>query len=191
DRAGGAAGRGTARSTLGAEWIEERDLHRGRLRVAEPRHRRRTTVLPRRQPGAADVRLLGLRFAERRLPPPVAEPLPRQRRHLLRRLGRSELPERRRRPHAGRDHDHRRLGLPLDKRGLPPRHRLGAWLPRAIRVTAVAGCALPVAGGQLPVACGALYCAVSRDLSTSTSTPRTSTNFFNSSGEPLSAGKVP
>ena len=52
------------------------------------------------------------------------EPREGRRRHLLRRLRRPELPrvDRHRRGY----HDHRRLGLPVDQRGLPARHRAAA-----------------------------------------------------------------
>ena len=60
-------------------------------------------------------------------------PAHRRRRHLLRRLGRPELPRRRRGRdrHRRRDDDHRRLRLPRDERDLPPRHAVGAGVPRA------------------------------------------------------------
>ena len=42
--------------------------------------------------------------------------------------------------HRRRDHDHRGRDLPLDQRGLPPRHRVGPDLPLAVRrATALAG----------------------------------------------------
>ena len=56
--------------------------------------------------------------------------------HVLRRLGRPELPRDERRDR--RDHDHGRRCLPLDERGLPARHGVGAELPLAVRRAAVA-----------------------------------------------------
>ena len=56
-----------------------------------------------------------------RLAPRLDEPVPRQRRHLLRRLRRPELP-RRTEQRARGDDDHGRRDLPLDQRRLPARH---------------------------------------------------------------------
>ena len=61
----------------------------------------------------------------------LAEPEHRQRRHVLRRLRRAELPRRRgdRDEHPRRHHDHGRHAVPLDERRLPARHALGSRVP--------------------------------------------------------------
>ena len=60
---------------------------------------------------------------------------PARRRHLLWRLGRAELPRRRRigDQRRGRHHHHRRRHVPGHQRRLPPGHRLGAGIPRPVR----------------------------------------------------------
>ena len=63
------------------------------------------------------------------------EPFHRQRRHVLRRLRRPELP--RNDADRRRDHDHWRRRVPLDERGLPAGHEVGADVPRAVRDAAL------------------------------------------------------
>lgn len=65
------------------------------------------------------------------------ERLDRQRRHLLRRLRRAELP-RRHRYHRGH-HDHGRRRMPLDERSLSSRHRVGACVSQQLRDPPVRG----------------------------------------------------
>ena len=113
------------------------EVHVGRVRraVGDERPRRQDVPLRRRP-----LRLVGtlnaitpswLRISQ--------NPSHRERRHLLRRLRRPELPRRRRDrdEHPRRDDDHRRHALPLDERRLPARHAVGARVPRAVRRAAV------------------------------------------------------
>ena len=70
------------------------------------------------------------------LAPDLHEPVPRGRRHLLRRLRRAELP--RLDEHRRGDHGHGRHALPCDDRGLPDGHRVRAGVPPAVRHASVA-----------------------------------------------------
>ena len=100
------------------------------------------------------------------LAPRLPEPLHRERRHLLRRLGRPELPRRGRErdEHRGR-HDHRgRHAVPLDERRLPARHAVGARVPRAVRRPALSSISRAPATrtrsilGHQPARGCAIYC---------------------------------
>ncbi len=86
----------------------------------------------------APLRRAVLPFARARLAQPLREPLDRQRRDLLRRLGRPALPRWGDQQPRSRDHRHRRRSLPRDRQDLPARHTVGPRLPRPVRHATVA-----------------------------------------------------
>ena len=118
--------RAAARGELAVEALRVAAVHLGRLRRLRGDERPRRPPVPlQRRPRRRD------RHAQHdhpELAEDLHEPVPRRRRHVLRRLGRPELP--RDDEHRGRDDDHRRRRLPLDERGLPAGHGVGAGLPR-------------------------------------------------------------
>ena len=105
----------------------------------------------------ADVRYVAtgtLNAVDTELAADLPERVHRERRHLLRRLRRPELPRRRvgRDGHPRRDHDHGRLLVPLDERRLPARHTVCPRVPRAVRRASVSVVGEPGAQPGSPTA---------------------------------------